>query len=41
MFGEQGDAPVLGAFTLEALGFFLDLLRRELRPLPMVMMVAD
>jgi len=27
----------LGAFTLEALGFVLDPLRRELRPLPMIL----
>jgi aspartyl protease family protein len=33
IFGEEGDAHLLGAFTLEALGLALDPLRRELRPL--------
>ena len=37
MFGEKGDSPLLGAFTLEALGLSLDPLRRELKPLPMVL----
>ena len=36
IFGEPGDANLLGAFTLEALGLSLDPLRRELRPLPMI-----
>jgi len=36
IFGEEGDTILLGAFTLEALGFSLDPLRRELRPLPMI-----
>src|SRR6266581_3125818 len=36
IFGEPGDAALLGAFTLEALGLALDPLRRELRQLPMV-----
>jgi len=36
IFGEEGDSILLGAFTLEALGFSLDPLRRELRPLPMI-----
>jgi predicted aspartyl protease len=37
IFGEEGDGQLLGAFTLEALGLMLDPLRRELRPLPMVL----
>ena len=37
IFGEEGDASLLGAFTLEALGLALDPLRRELTPLPMVL----
>ena len=37
IFGEEGDSQLLGAFTLEALGLTLDPLRRELRPLPMIL----
>ena len=37
IFGEEGDSSLLGAFTLEALGLSLDPLRRELRPLPMIL----
>ena len=37
IFGEEGDSILLGAFTLEALGLALDPLRRELRPLPMIL----
>ena len=37
IFGEEGDSLLLGAFTLEALGLALDPLRRELRPLPLVL----
>lgn len=37
VFGEEGDSVLLGAFTLEALGLSLDPLRRELKPLPMIM----
>ena len=33
MFGEQGDATLLGVMTLEALGLVLDPLRQELRPM--------
>ena len=41
VFGEEGDATLLGAFTLEALGLALDPLKRELRELPArPMMVA-
>jgi hypothetical protein len=36
IFGEPGDANLLGAFTLEALGLGLDPLRRELVELPMI-----
>ncbi len=32
IFGEEGDAALLGATTLSSLGFKLDPLRRELRP---------
>ena len=37
IFGEEGDSELLGALTLEALGLVLDPLRRELKPLPMVL----
>ena len=37
IFGEPGDSPLLGATTLESLGFVLDPLHRELRPLPMIL----
>jgi len=37
IFGEEGDSTLLGAFTLEALGLSLDPLRRELKPLPIVL----
>jgi predicted aspartyl protease len=37
IFGEQGDSSLLGALTLEALGFALDPLRRELKSLPMIL----
>ena len=37
IFGEEGDASLLGATTLEALGLALDSLRRELRPIPMML----
>jgi clan AA aspartic protease len=37
IFGETGDSLLLGAFTLEALGLALDPLRRELKPLPMIL----
>jgi predicted aspartyl protease len=37
IFGEPEDSTLLGAFTLEALGLALDPLRRELRPLPMIL----
>lgn len=37
IFGEEGDSVLLGVFTLEALGLSLDPLRRELKPLPMIL----
>ncbi len=37
IFGQPGDSILLGALTLAALGLSLDPLRRELRPLPMVL----
>jgi predicted aspartyl protease len=37
IFGEPGDSSLLGALTLEALGLSLDPLRRELKPLPMIL----
>lgn len=37
VFGEKG-VFLLGATTLEALGMILDPIRRELKPLPMVLM---
>jgi predicted aspartyl protease len=37
VFGEDGDANLLGALTLEALGLALDPLKRELRELPMML----
>ncbi len=37
IFGEAGDSTLLGALTLEALGLVLDPLRRELKPLPMIL----
>lgn len=37
IFGEKDDVVLLGAFTLEALGLMLDPLKRELKPLPMIL----
>lgn len=37
IFGEPGDSDLLGMVTLEALGLILDPLRRELKPLPMIL----
>ena len=37
VFGEEGDSNLLGVLTLEALGLALDPLRRELKPLPMIL----
>lgn len=36
IFAESSDATLLGAVTLESLGFVLDAVRRDLLPLPMV-----
>ena len=36
IFAESADATLLGAVTLESLGFVLDAVRRDLLPLPMV-----
>ena len=33
MFGEEGDATLLGVITLGALGLILDPVRREIRPM--------
>src|SRR5260370_17936174 len=37
VFGEENDMTLLGAHTLEALGYGLDPLRRELIQLPMIL----
>ena len=37
IFGEKRDANRLGALTLEALGLAPDPLKRELKPLPMML----
>ena len=37
IFGEEGDSVLLGALTLESLGFVLDPIRRTLEPLPMIL----
>ncbi|MGI8927753.1 MAG: aspartyl protease family protein [Tepidiformaceae bacterium] len=37
VFGEPGDANLLGRFTLQSLGLALDPLKRELRELPMLL----
>lgn len=39
IFGEAEDQALLGVLTLEALGLSLDPLRRELRPLPLLLAV--
>ncbi len=36
IFGEPGDAALLGAITLESLGPMLDPLKRQLRPMRLV-----
>ena len=40
IFDEEGDSNLLGAMTLEALGLSLDPLRRELKPLPMILALS-
>lgn len=37
IFGEEGDSTLLGTLSLAALGFVLDPIRRELRPLPLIL----
>jgi predicted aspartyl protease len=37
IFGEPGDATLLGALSLEALGLSLDPIRRELKPMDLVL----
>jgi len=37
IFGEEGDSILLGALTLESMGLTLDPLRRELKPMPMIL----
>jgi clan AA aspartic protease len=37
IFGGKDDGILLGSVSLEALGFILDPLKRELRPLPMLL----
>ena len=37
ILGETGDAPLMGVVTLESLGYALDPLRRELKPLKMLL----
>ena len=37
MYGEEGDSPLLGATTLEAMGLVLNPLKRELYPMKMTL----
>ena len=37
VFGQRDDSTLLGSVSLEALGLMIDPLKRELRPLPMVL----
>jgi clan AA aspartic protease len=37
IFGEKDDSTLLGTVSLEALGMALDPMKRELRPLPMLL----
>ncbi len=37
IFGEKGDSTLLGIVSLEVMGLMLDPLKRELRPLPMLL----
>ena len=39
IFGEEGDSTLLGATTLESLGLILDPIKRQLKPLPMILAV--
>jgi len=38
IFGEGGDSNLLGVLTLETFGLVLDPFKRELKPLPMLLM---
>ena len=38
IIGKPGDSSLIGVVTLESLGFVLDPIRRELRPMKMVLM---
>jgi len=40
IFAEPGDAALLGAVSLESLGYVLDAIRRDLVPMPMVVALA-
>ena len=37
IFGEEGDATLLGAVTLGSIGLALDPIRRELRPMDLIL----
>jgi predicted aspartyl protease len=37
IFGEEGDATLLGALSLEALGLALDPIKRELEPMQLIL----
>ena len=37
IFGQKADCTLLGSVSLEALGLMIDPLKRELRPLPMML----
>ncbi len=37
IFGEKGDATLLGALSLEALGLALDPIKRELKPMQLIL----
>ena len=37
IFGDPGDATLLGALTLESLGLSLDPIRRELKPMDLLL----
>jgi predicted aspartyl protease len=37
IFGEPGDATLVGALTLESLGLSLDPIRRELKPMDLIL----
>lgn len=41
IFGQADDSVLLGSVSLEALGLMIDPLKRELRPLPMVLAIIQ